>query len=356
MDGKPVSPEDNISGFRGTRVYRVLEDIGIILAPTGLVTIISQILGVPMVVYLVVALAVSITCAMILFLRKYVQIMVLILLGTAVITLSTILAWQYYEQNRNPWSKWSAKISEMVKECKDDVCITDVLSTTPPPMEGKNVPARMEHDIRVGQIFAQNEKIMKMLNDDFGIKKDAFLGTGFSLPQSKTDYAVARVPEYLVKNMPEGSPDLITCKISSKGEMLDTKLRDLVIDNRHFCGDPKQWPKNWEKAIFDEELPALIRFQQLTENEYEANGALVGRKKAKRVFFSQLGTVWDSTLRKASINSGYDLTEVVQKENVKPRDTKQFYLWIYIPTHAKNAVPATWGNILANLDEWIKSE
>jgi hypothetical protein len=201
--------------FKDTVTYQVLDILGKLLAPATLLSLISEISGVPRTIYIIVALAIFCVSAIILFGRRYFERLMLILLGISVVTLSAVLAWQYYKINKDPWVKWNSEINNALNDCKDDVCIAEKISLNPAPtnLETNTPSNKLDKDIRIGNILLRNDKVADMLDRNFGIKKQSFLGTGLAHPTGEKEYFSARIPEYLVPNYQESSKDLITCSL-----------------------------------------------------------------------------------------------------------------------------------------------
>jgi hypothetical protein len=58
-----------------------------------------------------------------------------------------------------------------------------------------------------GQLMLANENARSALNDRLGIR-EKFLGSGRSEPVGQTNYTAASVPEYLVPNLSDKSPNV----------------------------------------------------------------------------------------------------------------------------------------------------
>ena len=91
-------------------------------------------------------------------------------------------------------------------------------------------------------------------------------------------------------------------------------------------------------------VPPVIRFAKFPAAGYKNT---VGRPDAVRVFASNLAEVWDLPLQDAARLSGYTL-DAASPEG----DT--FFIWVFVPTHQREVVPATWGRVLDNLPAWLK--
>jgi hypothetical protein len=123
-------------------------------------------------------------------------------------------------------------------------------------------------------------------------------------------------------------------------------VEDIVRNGKLYCNkDTKQLLPRIESSLsLNNKVPTVIRFGQLTENEYSGG---IGRKEAKRVFASHLGAVWKMTIQDATRYSGYSVTPSTSNE-------KKLFVWIFIPSDAVEVVPATWSEIIPQLNGWMK--
>ena len=98
---------------------------------------------------------------------------------------------------------------------------------------------------------------------------------------------------------------------------------------------------NFKRFLHDEKLPILFRCAEFDESKYTK---AVGRKGAKRVFFTRLSDVFD-----ISVKSACSQTD----RKVKNSENKQtIFVWIFMPTTQEQVVPATWGNLFKHFAEW----
>jgi len=284
-------------------------------------------------------------------------------------SLATALTWvcviHWYGDR---WRRWNRDVLSSIEDCSSDNerCIANAFKHAYPESEFSSAPllGKLNNDLKAGSYFLQDEKIQAMLKTRLGIGA-RFLGTGFSQPLNSAEYEEARIPEYLCPNSSEAEDNVITWELDPSDEYLDWTLEEIVegkktvkkiIDGKEVTFESQ--PIN-SKAKRDGLLskiegkldvsakePAVVRFQQL-----HASSGKVGRPNAVRVFFSHLGSVWKMKLQDAARFSGYSLD---------PNEQKKFFIWVYLPRHPHEVVPATWKNIVAHLNDkdnpWIKAE
>jgi hypothetical protein len=223
--------------------------------------------------------------------------------------------------------------------------------------------AIMRRDQAVADALVSYPAVRWVLSRRFGIY-DTFLGTGLSNPTGSDTYAGASVHEYLVPNEPESEASVWTFQIkeSEIAIAMQKRIRELFeIDAstnssplRPTNGDgPKKGgatfaeyfktviqPKILERG--SSKTQPVIRFKRLANSKYSKK---LGRPDAYRVFASSLSEVWDMKLEDAAKMSGYYNDE---------GDT--FFIWIYVPVHDHEFVPATWRQVLTNLPTWMAAE
>jgi hypothetical protein len=199
-----------------------------------------------------------------------------------------------------------------------------------------------------------------MLRDRLGID-ERFLGTGFAQPLGTEKYEEARIPEYLCPNNSESADNVITWELSPTDGYLKWTLEEIIKGERIRIDKGKQvtektQPKNSKDkrdrllSNIEQSLdltakePVVVRFQQLA-----CSSGYVGREQAARVFFSHLGAIWKMKLEDAARLSGYTLDGSADKK---------FYIWVFLPRHVDEVVPATWKNIVKHVNDkrspWIK--
>jgi hypothetical protein len=114
----------------------------------------------------------------------------------------------------NKWLKWQKDLEGAAGQCtkaKDrDKCLAEQLS---PVIDNRPRPERqsdatgLASDLMAGQLMLANENARSALNDRLGIR-EKFLGSGRSEPVGQTNYTAASVPEYLVPNLSDKSPNV----------------------------------------------------------------------------------------------------------------------------------------------------
>lgn len=251
-----------------------------------------------------------------------------------------------------PWIEWRDKIYKSVRNCgQDDICIASVLSENPfPNSNSKNTGEKLTNDLRAGTYLMQNESIKTMLDNRLGIKPN-FLGTGFTLPLDADNYKFARVPEYLLPNLNDTDSGIWTWIIDPKELVSDETLKHLV-QNRvpHKGTDIKNYLSNIEKRFnLEESMPAVVRISQFPLKKYERT---LGRPGAKRVFAINLGSVWNMEIKDVARLSGHVITPV--KAGEKEDEKELLFIWVFLPSHTENVVPATWGEIMPRIKDWMK--
>jgi hypothetical protein len=191
--------------------------------------------------------------------------------------------------------------------------------------------------------------------DDFGIDEKSFTGAGVSVPTPSYNDVPRGVSEFWSPNVTEKESTLWTWKIPSSSPEISEKTVGEVISNVQPVSDntdkrnfsecfnvPKSNDDcNFKRFLHDDKLPILFRCAEFDESKYTK---AVGRKGAKRVFFTRLSDVFD-----ISVKSACSQTD----RKVKNSENKQtIFVWIFIPTTQEQVVPATWGNLFKHFSEW----
>ena len=132
--------------------------------------------------------------------------------------------------------------------------------------------------------------------------------------------------------------------------IMDQKLMDVLLKTRPI--NHPDFASNWswinDRLSRTDSRPVLIRFGAWDPRKHKYSGCL-GRSDATRVFMTSLGEIKDKTLADASKGSGYIVPEKYDAPGIK------LFVWIYAPEDGQ-AVVATWGNVLANFEEWVTAE
>jgi len=364
----PPSADEPVSSGRAffTTIRRPLvEAVGL----SGLVLIVGNALSAPNIVTNVLALSLVVTWTLASIGRKYFVRISIILLAVLCVALATTLAWVIHIK-QDPWLEWSKALSKTVKQCPptDDPCIAKALTIQRPAPASDLIASQLNNDLKAGDLFLQNdaqdEAIKKMLGRRLGIWQ-RFLGTGFAQPSDHDEYREARVAEYLCVNNSESDESVISWQLTPKEEYLEWTIEEIikgervertVVNGKEVISTKQVSPINSKEKRdrllqtierrlgLRDPLPAVVRFQQLS-----SSSGSVGRSDAARVFFIHLGSVWRLKLREAAALSGYTLD---------PTTSKKFFVWVFLPSHEDEVVPATWGDIIKHLKDkekpWIK--
>jgi hypothetical protein len=263
---------------------------------------------------------------------------------------------------QSSWPEWQQNLEKAAGQCKSDnpKCLAEKLA---PLLEIKNRPhlavgtgsSDLASDLLAGQLMLANDTSRKILNTRLSITQ-RFLGAGFSEPVGETNYAAARVPEYLVPNLSDTSQhvwvwELEYGKIVGDKPIMDHKLMEILLkipplNHADFKGN-LSWIN--DHLSRNDSRPVLVRFGAWDPRKLKYSGCL-GRSDATRVFMTSLGEIKDKTLADASKASGYIVPEKYDAPGTK------LFVWIYAPTEDGQAVVATWGNVLANFEKWVTAE
>ena len=249
--------------------------------------------------------------------------------------------------------KEKARNDEVSAERARDACLSEklkpLLDSRPRPAGG---PARVETgELLAGQVMLANHNTSQALWDRMSID-DKFLGVGFSVPQGG-DAQAARVPEYLVANLTDKSPEVWHWEID-QGTILNQKpiwewplqyvLHNVRPSNR------TDFEENWKwmeaRLQPNDAPPLLVRFASLGT----PSSGCIGRLDAALVFMSNLGELAPKTLAAASLSTGYIKNVKSGEKGVK------IHIWVYAPPTPDEVVRATWGTVLANFGKWVISE
>jgi hypothetical protein len=265
--------------------------------------------------------------------------------------------WQ--EPVRDPeWTSWRARIHEKLSAAPITEQTLIEAFQIRPPVRPEDQAAALRRDQAIADVFLSYQGVQPILKARFGIDNRNFLGTGLSKPVGKNNYSSASVHEYLIPNYPDTHPEVWTWKIKPVGLLFGKRVCDFIAGE----GDMRSGrvaPSLGNKSTFDQyltdvilprvkgrdmDLPPVIRFAKFPE---QLSSNKLGRKEAVRVFASNLAEVWDHTLQDAARLSGYPVSTTAS-------DADTFFIWIFVPVHPDDVVPATWGQVLNNLPKWMK--
>lgn len=229
--------------------------------------------------------------------------------------------------------------------------LTPVISNRPRP-ERKTDVTGMARDLMAGQLLLNDDNVSSVLGDRLSIG-ERFLGSGRSQPNDEKDYKAASVPEYLVPNLSDQSPDvwvweLDEGRIHGQKPIMERILLEVLRSsapkyNADFVGN---WDSLEGHLQPNDARPILVRFAALDPRKY--SGCL-GRPTATRVFMSNFGDLAQRTVGEAARSTGWTAPD-------KPDSSQKLFVWVYAPTGEYQAVSATWGNVLENFGKWITDE
>ncbi len=276
-------------------------------------------------------------------------------------SISAFAIYQLWEP-KDQWDIWSDKIANSIDNCpkqEGSYCVQNALEkqikNMPPVREPNNTAELFYHDMRAGEALLRIEQIRKSFDKYFGIKSDTFIGSGATVPWVEgAEYKNAQAREYLIPNFPETNKFVWTWRLSpeqvvARGMTVENLIENMAPDessNREY--DISNIKQTLKERMYDpSEQPPVIRFQQFSEKKYQGT---MGRPEALRVFAVSLADVYNMKLQHAVRASGFTYDE----DNAHQSDTRLF-IWIYIPFHNKEVVPATWGNVISKASEWLKN-
>lgn len=218
---------------------------------------------------------------------------------------------------------------------------------------------RFHADIRLADKLLEIPRVSEILGRAFSISKENFLGYGYSLP---SDGSEPRAREYLVKNQcstsskPGGpcalpnsaSPQIFTWILSPSdvkaGDTIGTLLRRIKPEENRDAFDALL--KEIDEGRLDKTPPLLIRFSKFSISSYAGT---IGRTDATYVFFSNLAEMWARSISASETISGRE-----PDTSAGGTPGVRVFVWIFYPTSADDAQPATWKNIFRLLKSVIK--
>jgi hypothetical protein len=239
---------------------------------------------------------------------------------------------------------------EETAEKARDSCLSKTLA---PLLDLKHRPGGgMTSELMAGQLLLTNRNTSQALWDRMSID-NRFLGEGFSLP-SNADPTAARVPEYLVRNIRDDSPEIWHWEIDQGTRLNQRPVQEVNLlqvleslppkEGQDFRKSYEGWMQ--EHLRPDSQLPLLVRFAMLDT----PSSGCIGRPDASRVFMSNFGELQGKTLASAALSTGYIKNVKAAEKGVK------IHVWVYAPTEADEVSPATWGSALSNFDTWITQD
>jgi len=208
----------------------------------------------------------------------------------------------------------------------------------------------MLHGLKLLEIPSAN----KILRAAFGIRRETFLGYGFSLPGDSSE---PRAHEYLVKNQcstssrasgpcsqpNSGSREVFTWILSPSDVTPDETIGNIL--KRVPPEDSREDFASILAAIDSGRLakspPLLIRFSKFVISNYAGT---IGRADASYVFFSNLAEMWDKSIPASETLSGR-----LPDPDAQGKPGLRVFIWLYYPSSADDGRLATWQNIFALL-------
>jgi hypothetical protein len=251
------------------------------------------------------------------------------------------------------WRNWRSQVHKILStgelpektlaECEK--ALADALKIKAPSRPDK-LPASLRRDQAIADILMTYPKTRNILRVRFGIYEDSFLGTGLSMPSGGARYEAASVHEYWIKNYnyPETNSWIlmrILDPINNPQELAMTVQE--LIETTKVPEEPARQllVKKIAQRVMEKDTvkPAVIRFVPLNPVEYQHT---LGRPDSFRVFASNLAEVWHTKISDAAGYSGHRASE-----------GRKLYLFVFLPSHPDDVVPATWSELLTRLPEWL---
>jgi hypothetical protein len=274
----------------------------------------------------------------------------------------------------NAWLKWQGEFEQAASQCSRyvdevdksrdesakakaeknrDQCLktklVPVIARRPRPQEPN--PTGLASDLWAAQCLLFNDNTKSVIKAKWSVDEN-FLGSGFSVPQGKTDITTARSPEYLVDNVPDTSPNVWLWKIDYGSPIMEQNLLEVLKSEPQANADAKvrrDFGEMWTSRLqSNDSRQILVRFA-LIDPPTLYSGCL-GRPSATRVFMSDLRDLELNTVHRAAQSTGFVRPEGMDKPGLK------LFIWVYAPPEEDLAVKATWGNVLDNFGKWITAD
>lgn len=275
-------------------------------------------------------------------------ISLLVIIGLAI---TTYVTWRPIDR----WEHWERTFAHEFAEQRGDglARLGNALKLVPPPFDrsvGESKSIIFYEDMTFGRTLLQNESIATVLQNKLGIYGNIFTGGGHSLPW-KEGYSKATTREYLVPNIKDSDPGMVTWILHPIIENYEKKLSELLFETPPTSpADSNVATRLLELAkgrrLDANKMPPLIRFNKFPKGAYSDR---VGRTEASWVFFCNLQDVWDMTVEQAAKSSGFQI------RGNDTTDTRLF-IWLYLPSHPDGVQIATWRNIKELLIDCATSE
>ncbi|MBK8908633.1 MAG: hypothetical protein IPM60_12230 [Rhodospirillales bacterium] len=261
-----------------------------------------------------------------------------------------------YWEPKDAWSVWSENIKVQIDNCtmgqenKEAQCVKEAIkkhkNNIPPIAFHKTIANEFYHDIRTGSTLINIPEVERVFNKYFGINSNTFIGSGSTVPWTHTpQYKNADAREYLAPNLPETHKFVWTWTLRREEEDLKHQTVRQFITHR----PPEEESDSHSLGNFLVQLeakridivsqPPVIRFQQFSSSKYQGT---MGRPESFRVFCVSLQDVWDMSIEDAIKASGFTWDP---QNSFEPDET--LFIWLYVPFHDAEVVPATWGNVIS---------
>jgi hypothetical protein len=331
--------------FRETRLYLFLEVLGKLLVPATLASLLANAFGLRAQYTAILAVSVVALTALALFRHRLVSASGYALFVTGVFV-GVVFAWLALPI-ADAWATWKGQLVTGISKCNmDDACVARAVSL-PHPSPDAHQRDQLAADLRVGDTLMHIPRVSAVLDRYLGIK-ETFLGTGITQPLGSDDYGAARIAEFLVPNVEDTLPKVLTWRLAPVALNLDRTLASVVdtVDPT----PPRKDMAEWRNAIHQrldnsDQLPAVVRLGQFAAANHSRR---LGRPEAVRVFTLHLGQVWNMTLKDAARFSGYTLRSSANSE------TGTLFVWVFVPEHPDEVTQATWKNVVSKFQYWIK--
>jgi hypothetical protein len=229
---------------------------------------------------------------------------------------------------------------------RGSACLAKAFRDRPRPQidnPRREVSGELFYDLRTAMAMLAVPSAADALSRDYGIDSKAYLGTGFSVPVTKTgvaSYWQALQNEYFLPNLcaqaidpatcPVADPDVWTLRLNA-GELmaaLDRPVESILTN------DAKAFIARTGTGSRADGLPKVfVRFTPLRASFYKGT---VGRPGLVRVFFADYTQVRAKPLREVLIATG--ASALIGD----PDPSQDFFVWIYAPVGATKAVAASW--------------
>jgi hypothetical protein len=244
------------------------------------------------------------------------------------------------------WRDWREQIHEKLSTGKvTEKTIAEALNVKH-PHRPENAPGALRRDQAIAEVLMTYPDVKRILKTRFGIYEDSFLGTGLSKPFGESNYGATSVHEYLIRNLPDNHPS-VWMRILDPNNPQDMTgtVRELFENDPKADARLRQLAAGIAQRVKEKDMvsPAVIRFASLNANVYSRR---LGRPEAYLVFASNLSEVWELRVKDAARLSGHLSGRTAS-------NGESFYVWAFLPNHADQVVPATWGKVLDNMPAWL---